>query len=192
LPAVHFKTGSTTVASGNGNGRSSRDHNRLGRGEGYDRYALQIFQPGKLVDRTVPLGRPTAGPGGRSLFSDQLVAIIWGRALILSLPIQRWPDFKKWDDRDEFELFEAAALWFDAEPRLPMWWRARRQFQLWKLAISSGAIPINSQAPIEVSEIAAPTTSSVTPHTRIHREALKRLAEKEGRKPLFLFPERRR
>jgi hypothetical protein len=115
-----------------------------------------------------------------------------GRALILSLPIQRWPDFKKWDDRDEFELFEAAALWFDAEPRLPMWWRARGQFQLWKLAISSGAIPINSQAPIEVSEIAAPTTSSVTPHTRIDREALKRLAEKEGRKPLFLFPGRRR
>jgi hypothetical protein len=52
--------------------------------------------------------------------------------------------------------------------------------------------PSIPKAPIEVSEIAAPTTSSVTPHTRIDREALKRLAEKEGRKPLFLFPERRR
>jgi hypothetical protein len=79
---VPFKTGSATVASRNGNGRSSRDHNRLARGEGYDRYALQIFQPGKLVDRTVPLGRPAAGPGGRSLFSDQLVAILWGASAV--------------------------------------------------------------------------------------------------------------
>jgi hypothetical protein len=31
-----------------------------------------------------------------------------------------WPDFKKCDKRSDFELFEAACLWFDIEPTLPM------------------------------------------------------------------------
>jgi hypothetical protein len=39
-----------------------------------------------------------------------------GRALLPSLPIQRWPDFQKWDGRSEFALYEAAALWFMLAP----------------------------------------------------------------------------
>jgi hypothetical protein len=42
-----------------------------------------------------------------------------GRQLLLSLPLQNWPDFRKWDQRKEFKLDEAAALWFNAEPRFP-------------------------------------------------------------------------
>ena len=61
-----------------------------------------------------------------------LITLWWryrgGRQLLLSLPLQNWPDFRKWDQCNEFKLDEAAALWFDAEPRTPMWWRAR-----WKL-----------------------------------------------------------
>jgi hypothetical protein len=116
-----------------------------------------------------------------------------GRPLVLSLPIQRWPDFKKWDQRAEFELCEAAALWFDAEPRLPMWWRARRKFRLWMPMISSGEIPtLAAPMPVHHTKGAAHRTiSSVTPHARIHRDVLRALAEKEDRKPLFLFAERR-
>jgi hypothetical protein len=110
-----------------------------------------------------------------------------GRALLLSLPIQRWPDFVKWDDRTEFELHEAAALWFDAEPRLPMWWRARRKFRQWERMIAGGIIPAHPG----LRELGFATTSSITPHIRIQRAALRALAEKEGSKPLFLFPDRR-
>jgi len=110
-----------------------------------------------------------------------------GRALLLSLPIQRWPDFEKWDDRTEFELHEAAALWFDAEPRLPMWWRARRKVRRWERMIAGGTLPAHPG--LRKSGLA--TTSSITPHIRIPRAALMALAEKEGSKPLFLFPDRR-
>src|ERR1700755_1290432 len=85
-----------------------------------------------------------------------------GRALWHSLPIQRWPDFKHWDDRTEFELYEAAALWFDTEPRLPMWWRARRKFRRWGPMIATGVIVAE---PALTAGIAAPTISSITPHT---------------------------
>jgi hypothetical protein len=108
-----------------------------------------------------------------------------GRALLQSLPVQRWPDFKKWDEHDEFELYEAAALWFDAEPRMPMWWRARQRFRRWKPMIGAGVILAEPDGRGEISKIG----TSVTPHTRIRRDELKRLAEKEGSKPLFLFPE---
>jgi hypothetical protein len=114
-----------------------------------------------------------------------------GRALLQSLPIQRWPDFKKWDERAEFELYEAAALWFDAEPRMPMWWRARQKFRRWKLMIGAGAILAEPDARGIISEIGVRHISAVTPHTRIRREELKLLAEEEGSKPLFLFPESR-
>jgi hypothetical protein len=124
------------------------------------------------------------------------VVIKWWRwhgvwPLLLSLPIQPWPDFRKWDDRTEFALYEAAALWFDTEPRVPMWWRARRKFRLWNLMITEAAISEDPKSLHGASEKGAPTMSSVTPHTRVHREALKMLAEKEGSRPLFLFPERR-
>jgi hypothetical protein len=104
------------------------------------------------------------------------------------MPIQQWPDFRKWDDRSEFKLYEAAALWFDAEPRLPMWWHARRKARHWRLMIASGAGP---ESPSEMLGIQFATDTPVTPHTRIPRETLKAWAEKEGKKPLFLFPERR-
>jgi hypothetical protein len=97
-----------------------------------------------------------------------------GRQLLLSLPLQSWPDFRKWDRRNEFKLDEAAALWFDAEPRSPMWWRAR-----WKLRRLRAAI-----AP-KLSVRQAPGT----PHGPVHRDALRVLAEREGVHPLFLYPE---
>ena len=104
---------------------------------------------------------------------------------MLSLPVQKWPDFRKWDQRTEFDLYEAAALC------LPMWWRARLKLQRWKPVIAGSAIPAKPGSLRGASEIDAQTISSVTLHTRLHRGTLKALAEKEGSRPLFLFPERR-
>jgi hypothetical protein len=114
-----------------------------------------------------------------------------GRPLLLNLPAQQWPDFKKWDTRTEFELHEVAALWFDAEPRLPMWWRARRKLRRREPMISCGAIPVELEGRGRASEVEDRPNSSMMPYGLVHREALKTLAEMEGREPLFLFPERR-
>jgi hypothetical protein len=106
-----------------------------------------------------------------------------GRQLLFSLPFQRWPDFEKWDQRSEFKPEEAAALWFDAEPRSPIWWRAR-----WKLHRLRAAIAVR----VGVSEPAAELgrqRDPVTFHATVNRDTLKALAEKEGVHPLFLYPE---
>jgi hypothetical protein len=115
-----------------------------------------------------------------------------GRPLLLSLPIQRWPNFQNWDERSEFELHEAATLWFDAEPRLPMWWRAKWKLLQWRTVIAECGISREREALGEAVKIQARATSSATLRTLVHRDVLKLLAEKEGAKPLFLFPERRR
>jgi hypothetical protein len=106
-----------------------------------------------------------------------------GRPLLLHMPVQRWPDFRKWDQRGEFKLNEAAALWFDAEPRSPMWWRARRKLRPLRVALadSVGA----SHPPPRTAQPAASGEVSPT----VPRATLKVLAEKEGVQPLFLYPE---
>jgi hypothetical protein len=141
-----------------------------------------------VVTITVSAGAALLVIGGVAYLAAKWWRYWGGRALWLSLPIQQWPDFQKWDDRSEFKLYEAAALWFDAEPRLPMWWRARRKVREWKRTIAGG-VELKSQHTI--IESLSGSNRSITPHTQIDREVLKKLAQKEGRRPLFLFPERR-
>jgi hypothetical protein len=108
-----------------------------------------------------------------------------GRQLLLSLPLQSWPDFRKWDQRSEFKLDEAAALWFDAEPRSPMWWRAR-----WKLRRLRAAIAASQhQRVTALAEFGARSSTLAAAHPPVHRDTLRALAEKEGVHPLFLYPE---
>src|SRR5271166_4278191 len=101
-----------------------------------------------------------------------------GRPLLLSIPLQGWPDFKKWDRRNEFKLDEAAALWFDAEPRWPMWWRARFKLRRLRAAIAAGVgasqpPPNTARSVLSLRAIAAGETPTV------HRDTLSTLAEKE-------------
>jgi hypothetical protein len=110
-----------------------------------------------------------------------------GRQLLLSLPFQNWPDFKKWDRRSEFKLEEAAALWFDAEPRSPMWWRTRWKLRRLRAAIPArvGASHPRPRSAAELGRRPAPVTSDTT----VHRDTLRALAEKEDVHPLFPYPE---
>jgi hypothetical protein len=105
-----------------------------------------------------------------------------GRPLLLSLPLQSWPDFRKWDQRNEFKLDEAAALWFNAEPQFPIWWRAR-----WKLrrlrALIAADLEAAGAVELGLRQIASASIALV------HRDTLKALAKKEGVHPLFLYPE---
>jgi hypothetical protein len=112
-----------------------------------------------------------------------------GRQQLLSLPLQRWPDFRKWVQRSEFKLGEAAALWLDAEPWSPMWWRARRKLRQLRVAIASGmgaSQPQPLTAPMERGR--RPIASGDASPT-VHRHTLRALAEKEGVHPLFPYPE---
>jgi hypothetical protein len=106
-------------------------------------------------------------------------------------PIEPWPDFKKWDERQEFELYEAACLWFNLEPRLPMPERASNKYKVWRSQIFGGGIPVNSESVRHAVEIGLKKENAVTPHTKIHREILVTMAEHEGAQPLFLFRHKR-
>jgi hypothetical protein len=108
-----------------------------------------------------------------------------GRQLLLSLPLQSWPDFRKWDQRNEFKLDEAAALWFNAEPRFPMWWRARWKLHQLRSLIAARADVAPRPAPAEFHRQSASAEVS----SAVDRDTLKTLAQREGRQPLFLYPE---
>src|ERR1700730_16121529 len=53
-----------------------------------------------------------------------------------------WPDFKKWDQREKFELYEPACLWFHREPVLPMPRNAQEKYQEWKRMILGARLSI--------------------------------------------------
>jgi hypothetical protein len=106
-------------------------------------------------------------------------------------PIEPWPDFRKWDKKEQFELYEAACLWFNIEPRLPMPERALFKYQEWREMTFGGGLPVVSESVRQSISKAMKDESSVTPNTRIRKEVLIGLAEHDGYKPLFLYPYKR-
>ena len=115
----------------------------------------------------------------------------------------RWPDFKPWDAKDRFELYEAACLWFLMEPTLPMLERPKALYQEWKQAIENGGMPAEftgDKLDDSITYGIAKHGSAigiddgkplVTPHTFVDRVVLIGWAEIKGEKPLFLYPEER-
>lgn len=107
-------------------------------------------------------------------------------------PDEPWPAFDKWDKQKDFQLYEAACLWFNIEPRLPMPERAQRKYQEWKSMILGGGMPVHSGDDIRNDiKVAMGNEAAVTPYLRVYREVLIGLAENEPSKPLFLYPYRR-
>jgi hypothetical protein len=106
-------------------------------------------------------------------------------------PLERWPDFKKWDKQEKFELYEAACLWFNIEPRLPMPDRSLSKYQEWKAMAFSGGLPVDTDSVRHAIEIGTNVESSITPNTRVRREVLRGLAEHDGYQPMFLYPHKR-
>jgi hypothetical protein len=105
-------------------------------------------------------------------------------------PEEPWPDFKKWDKKEKFELYEAACLWFNIEPRLPMPDRPLSKYQTMKEMTLDG-FPVESESIRHSLDKAKKLDSSVTPHTLVVREVLEGLAEHENYQPMFLYPHRR-
>jgi hypothetical protein len=115
----------------------------------------------------------------------------------------RWPDFRVWDEHEEFELYQAACLWFDREPILPMPDNARSLFAEWQAAIEGGNMnarftydPLSDAVTMAMLKHPMPGQGTdfaplVTVHTRVSRRVLKAWADDRGQQPRFLFPERR-
>ena len=106
-------------------------------------------------------------------------------------PDEPWPDFKKWDKKEKFELHEAACLWFNIEPRLPMPTRPLSKYQAMKEMTLGGGLPVESESIRHSIDKAMKLDSSVTPHTLVAREVLEGLAEHEVYQPMFLYPHKR-
>lgn len=106
-------------------------------------------------------------------------------------PFEPWPDFSKWDKKEKFELYQAACLWFNIEPRLPMPDRPLSKYQEWKAMVFGGGLPVYSNSERHAAEIGMNVKSSITPHTRVLRQVLEGLAEHENYQPLFLYPHKR-
>jgi hypothetical protein len=103
-----------------------------------------------------------------------------------------WPDFKKWDQKSEFELYEAACLWFDIEPQLPMPRKPQEKYQQWKAMILGGGLPVHSGNNIRNDiKVSMRDETAITPHLRIYRDVLVTVAEHDGEQPRFLYPHRR-
>jgi hypothetical protein len=125
-----------------------------------------------------------------------------GLAAASTVPV-RWPDFKVLDDRKDFELYEAACLWFDKEPILPMFDEALGIYQQWKQCIEAGDMPTHASYDpladaINISlykhpfpKLGSEFAPVITPHLRISRGILKAWCEATGHRPRFLYPERR-
>src|SRR5205823_2847819 len=105
------------------------------------------------------------------------------------------PAYDKWDIVDVLRLFEAACLWCDVEPGLPMPIRARRVFKRLQACLADKSIyPALSMremldAPPRNDSFATEFDEDVPINVNRHvgREALTEYARRIGARPRFLF-----
>jgi hypothetical protein len=106
-----------------------------------------------------------------------------------------WPDFSKWDAVDIFTLSEAAALWYDQEPSLPLSNRATLIFNRLRRGILNQEISPHMDRREAVTSAVTQHSGekfslddAVTVKTRIKRAELLKYAKKIEERPKFLFP----
>jgi hypothetical protein len=110
-------------------------------------------------------------------------------------PTAQWPDYDRWDEEGIFRLFEAACLWCDENPSLPLNSCTRQRFEQLRDAIYSG--DLQGYLSLDESVRAAwakhggrpePGDDPITVNSRVKRAALIDCAKKIGERPRFLFP----
>jgi hypothetical protein len=105
-----------------------------------------------------------------------------------------WPDFSKWDAVEIFNLYEAAALWCDQEPSLPLSNRATLVFNRLRRGIYnqeiSPSMDLREAVTSAVTQHSGEKFSlddAVTVNTRVKRAELLKHAKKHEERPKFLF-----
>ena len=78
---------------------------------------------------------------------------------------------------------EAACLWFDREPILPMPRNAQKKYQEWKRMILERRLSVTGPSLQDDIEISMKRESGINPHLVVHREDLKKVAESDNVEP---------
>ncbi|UVK42794.1 hypothetical protein BPNPMPFG_004512 [Mesorhizobium sp. AR07] len=134
---------------------------------------------------------PASNKGYRDVQFNKAEALaIWPKSITTI-----WPDFAKWDKIDPLEAYQAACLWADEEPRLP-WpsWGAEKVYRkLNDAALAHDLIVVSGDTTRKATLDAIETVTSkvINPHGEVWREDMRKLAEKWGEKPKFLYPRSR-
>lgn len=106
------------------------------------------------------------------------------------------PNWGVWDRRDRFRLFEAASLWEDIEPTMPMLWRAPKRFRRLDQAVATRQLTVIRDDLRETIEdawdLANGKKPMANPYWVVLREDLLSYASSIGERPGFLFPRDRR
>lgn len=132
-------------------------------------------------------------PAGYALMALGLVLIVRGAW-------QNWfqaptPDYDVWDAKDAFRLYEAASLWVNVEPRLPLTRKARAQYKVFESALNGGGMPAAASPTVRdaIDRAFAKVNKEewVDPNTLIDRGVLIEWATHHSEEPPFLFPKRR-
>lgn len=100
------------------------------------------------------------------------------------------PAYEAWDEVEELELFQAACLWAEIEPALPVSsGEPYARLRMLKEAIRKRELYPFGNLREALNLRAGRYTPNV--HTVVTRKSLRDFAEKRGHRPLFLFPEER-
>jgi hypothetical protein len=109
-----------------------------------------------------------------------------------------WPHFKRWDNADKFELYEAACLWCDKEPKLRMPRSAKRIHDRFVSDIRQNRLKLyytsTKEAVAAAVELHMPEWSDESPfnvHSKVQRAELVRYATEMRVRPVFLFKDGR-
>ena len=107
-----------------------------------------------------------------------------------------WPDFEKWDKQKEFRLLEAACLWVDEEPRLPLSFKSQIAFRKLEKALEEYRLSARRNDLWEVISDAFDLhekgqANKANPNWVVTRSDLVTYAKTVGEKPRFLFPKER-
>jgi hypothetical protein len=105
-------------------------------------------------------------------------------------------DYEKWDDTDELKLWEAACLWANEKPAMPLSRRATQAFRLLEKAINDDRLDARRADLNEVLRDAWDqhvngTTSKANPNWVVTKSDLVSFARASDKKPPFLFPKER-
>ena len=118
-----------------------------------------------------------------------------GIPLATAVTLKPWPDFDRWDEEGIFRLFEAACLWCDESPSLPLNSGPSHRFEQLRDAIYCGDLQGYLSLQESVRSAWAkhngrpePADDPITVNSRVKRAALTDYAMKIGERPRFLFP----
>jgi hypothetical protein len=102
-----------------------------------------------------------------------------------------WPDYEKWDKKQRLQLYEAACLWVECEPVLPMPRKAKAKYDDLKEKAVAGVLPVETSEADRVGVIGRSiyrgNNDWVDPHSTADRNDLVSLAEGLNERPRFLF-----